>query len=306
MSSSWRRAGLFRRGAWVASLVVSIHPWTNAELVAQLRRDASVQPVAETRRGDLLIGAGAAYAGGVAFPLSGLEGDLLAIGRLSFAYGLADRILVEVRGDVRQVLYVERRGDSEVELEEGVDDGTTSDVGDFRIGFTLAPLGSRRGASGGARVEVKLPNSDERKGIGTNTTDVRLSLLGSYGFERLRFTADLGIGILEAPVEGFEQNDVLVYAAELLYGPGGGSWRLALAVDGRASTRDRVPVGTEDLGEVRSGLELRAGAWLLDLEGAIGYAEASPEWAVRGGISYRPNPAGPGRREHHGRDRDGR
>lgn len=246
-----------------------------------------MQPVAEVRTGELLLGVGLAYGAAAVFPLSGLTGDLLSVARTTVAFGLGPRILVEVRGSAYEVLRIRERGPSAVPLEPDVEDGTTSDHGDFRIGVLFAPLGSARGLAAGARLEVKLPNSDEGKGIGTNTTDFRGSLLGSLGAGRWRLTADMGVGILEAPLQTFEQNDVVVYSAELLYRLPGGRGRLAAGVDGRASTRGRVPLGTEDLGEVQLGGEYRLGGWLLDASLTAGYAGNSPDWGVRTGLARR-------------------
>ena len=262
---------------------------TPAAAAAQLRRDPAVQPIVEACPGDILLGLGASYGARQSFPLSGLTGNLLSLGTITFAYSPAAAVVVELTGDLQNVLHITGRDSSHVELEDGVADGTTHDFGDFRIGVALMPFGDQQGLSGGVQVEVTLPNSNERRGIGTNTTDVRLAALGSYGAGELRLTGDLGIAILEAPLENFQQNDVVVYGAELLYRPRGGGWRVGLGVDGRASTRGTVPVGTEDLGEVRGIAEYGPGAWVLDLDVAIGYAGTSPDWALRGGVSFRPN-----------------
>jgi hypothetical protein len=251
----------------------------------QARRDPVLQPVSAVKARTILLGAGLAWGSDRSFPLSGLEGNLLSIGRLSLAYALADRVLLEIRGDVWQTLWVDEADPPPIPLDSDAQDGRTGDVGDFRIGLLLAPIGGERGFSAGAHVEVKLPNSNEAKGIGSNTTDVRLALLGSYGAPRWRATVSLGVGILEAPVESFEQNDVFLYAGELLYRVGSGL-RLALGLEGRASTRDRVPLGTEDLGEVVIGADYRLGSWLLDVGLTRGLVEDSSEWGVRAGWAY--------------------
>jgi len=61
--------------------------------------------------------------------------------------------------------------------------------------------------------------------------------------------------------------------------------RLVAGVDGRASTRTRVPVGTEDRGYVRVGADYRFGRWLVDLAGLAGYAVSSARWGVGGGVA---------------------
>ena len=254
---------------------------------AQARRDPTLQPVSEIKDGNLLLGAGLAYGYDYSFPLSGLQGNLLSVGRLTIAYGLADRVVLEVRGDVWRTLSVERAGRSAVPLDPDALDGRTGDYGDFRIGLLFAPIGGAQGFSAGAHVEVKLPNSDEKKGIGVNTTDVRLALLGSYGSSRWRATASLGVGILEAPLENFEQNDVFLYAAEVLY-RAGSRVRLAFGLEGRASTRGTVPRGTEDLGEAVVGVDYRLGSWLLDMAMSGGIVADSPDWGIRFGWGYAP------------------
>ncbi len=250
-----------------------------------MRRDPPIQPVGDARRGDLLFGVGVVHEADISFALSGLEGDLWSLGRVTMAYGLADRAVLEVRGDLYRRLSIERRRPPAVPPEE-VEDGTATDAGDFRVGLAFAPLGGGTGWAAGGRVEVTLPTTNEARGLGTNTTDVRLGLLGSYGRGRVRLTGDVGVAILEAPTEPFEQNDVLAYSAELLVRPGPNA-RLSLGVEGRASTRGRVPHGTEDRGELQVGAELERGRWAADLRVAAGYAERSPSWAVAAGVVFR-------------------
>lgn len=252
---------------------------------AQLRRESAVQTIVEAERGTYLVGLGARFGRDAWFPLSDLRGDLLVPARLTLAYAPAPGVLLQGRFDAYRLLLIEERGDPRIPLDPSVDGETTSDIGDFRLSAAAVPFGRREGWSLGGRFEVVLPNSDERRGIGTNTTDVLLTGIGSFGADGLRASAELGLGILEAPTETFEQNDVLVYGAELLLGPGGEAWRLALGVRGRSSTRDRVPLGTEDRGEVRLGAEWGLDDWRLDGDLGLGYAGTSPTWLVDLGVA---------------------
>jgi len=254
---------------------------------AQLRWDAPVQPVGEARAGDLLFGTGIAFGANGVFPLSGLSGDLLSLGRMDLVYALADGAIVEIRGDVRQILSIENRVPAAIDLRPSVDDSTTGDSGDFRVGTQFILFGGRRGLAGGARFEVTLPNSNERLGIGTNSTAFRASLLASYGSGPVRATADVGVGILEAPLKNFEQNDVIEYSGELLVRLLGGRVRLNAGLDGRVSTRGLVPLGTEDRGTLSFGADLAAGAWLFDTGFDVGYAGSSPDWGFGIGIARR-------------------
>lgn len=259
---------------------------------AQLRRDPLVREAAGARAGELLLGAGAGWEPGSSFPLSGLRGDLLRLGTLTAAYAVADGVVLEVRGDAWRVLDIDGRGPSHVPLEPGVDDGTTADAGDFRIATVARLLGRARGLSAGVDVAVKLPNSKETRGIGLNTTDFEGSVFGSWGSPRLRATAELGIGILTAPLRTFVQDDVLLYAAEVVWSPGGGgsSLRLSLGAAGRLNTRNVVPVGLEDRGRVRAGLEWGRGGWALDGSVGAGYGPLGPDLALALGLARRLGP----------------
>ncbi len=80
---------------------------------------------------------------------------------------------------------------------------------------------------------------------------------------------------------------MIAYSAELLYVPSARvPLRLFTAVDGRASTRDRIPVGTEDLGELFFGVDYRFARWMVDAAGGIGYAGNSPDYGASGGLAY--------------------
>lgn len=239
----------------------------------------------DTRRGDLLLAAGIHRVFDATFPLSGLSGDMWSLGRLTLAYGLGDGVLLEVEGDAWRVMTIERRSEAAVPLEPGVDDGTTADAGDFEISVAFTPLGTSRGLSGGALIGVRLPNSDERKGIGTNTTDVTLAALLSWGADRWRLRGLVGVGILEAPLDDFEQNDVLEYGIEGELDLASHA-RLALGLEGRASTRDVVPLGTGDLAELHAALQWRPRDWGWDVAISRGLVGGPGEWSVGAGLSW--------------------
>lgn len=267
-----------------------------AQSQPRLRRSPPVQPVAGVEKGDLLIGIGAGHAGNYRFPLLDLEGDLATIGDVEIAYAPADGVLIEFRTSLYRALTVERIGSSPpVTPDEGLADGKSTGSANLRLITLFRLLGDAEGLAGGLHLEFEVPSGNQSEGLDTNTADVRVSGLVSYGHGRLRATADAGIAILEAPVENFEQNDVIVYSAELLFGVSDHvPIRLYAGLDGRVSTRQTVPVGTEDLGELRVGGDYPLGRWLLDAGASIGFAGISPDWAVGGGISLtvgRPPPS---------------
>lgn len=273
--------------ALLAVLVGLLAPVERSQ--AQQRRGAAV-PYAPDAAGELLVGLGGALEEGSAFPLSGLRGDLARLGTLTVSYSFAPGAVFRLHGDVLRVLSVERRGESAVPLEEGVEDGTTHDAGDFRLSTLFRLFGEPEGLSAGLHLAVKLPNSDESAGIGLNTTDVFASAFGSWGRGAWRVNGDLGVGILEAPLEPFVQDDVLTYAGEVLFRPEGWDVRLSAAVEGRANTRQAVPRGNEDRGRAGLTMELLEGPWRADLGLRHGYARNSPDWSVVAGVAraFRP------------------
>lgn len=194
-------------------------------------------------------------------------------------------MLITFGGDVLQTLFVDRIGEPRVEPDDGLADGTSTGATGLRVGALFRLLGSPRGLAGGLRLGFKIPSGNQSEGLDTNSGEIRMSGLISYGRGSFRLTLDGGLAILEAPLENFEQNDVFVYSAEALWRP---PWELPirafLGVDGRASTRGRVPVGTEDLGEARFGVDYLVGPIRLDAGAAIGFTEISPDWGISGGV----------------------
>lgn len=266
----------------VAALVSVLGP---TEAGAQQRRLPAVPHASSVAADQLFVGVGSALAGGARFTLSGLSGDLIRLASVTVDYAFAPGAVVRVQGDALRIFEVETRGPGAIPLDEDVEDGRTHDAGDFRIATLFRLLGGAAGLSGGLHLEVKLPNSDEARGIGLNTTDFHGSVYGSWGRGPLRVTSSVGVGILEAPLEAFVQDDVLLYGTELLVRPPGTPFRLALGAAGRENTRGRVPLGTEDRGAVSVGTDFLAGDWIVDAGLAVGYAGTSPDWEVRAGLS---------------------
>ncbi len=253
---------------------------------AQFSRDARVQHVTDVAQGDVWAGVGIGHVSNRHTPLSGLTGDLTSFGVIHVGYGLGDRVLLELHGAAFQRLAIDRSDPAPVTLDPGTADGVTSDAGDFELALSLAPLGRRLGWSAGGHLRVKLPNSDEMKGIGPNTTDVTLAALVSHGAPRWRATGWVGVAIMEAPLQNFVQNDVFTYAFRATW-EADPRLTLSASLRGHASTRSTVPIGTEDLGEARLGAQWHAGPTRLDVGIGRGYAQTGGEWTFGAGVSHR-------------------
>ncbi|MDH3297506.1 MAG: hypothetical protein OEM96_04400 [Gemmatimonadota bacterium] len=252
---------------------------------AQMARLSTTPPIAEVRQGDALLGFGISYGFDQTFPLSGLKGDLLSIGRFVAAYGIADHAVLQLEWDALRILRIEQAGPSAVMLAAGSGEGHTSDLADARITLTYAPFSLRSGVLFGGWAAFELPNSEQSRGIGNNTSNALVGGLVSIPREHLTLTGRLGLGILESPLRQFSQDDVVVYGVDGLVDVTD-RLRLTVSVDGRTNPRRTVSLGAEDVGAIRAGAEIQVGGWRIDGGLASGFAHRSPAWQVDLGLSW--------------------
>ncbi|MEK7329721.1 MAG: hypothetical protein AAB113_02865 [Candidatus Eisenbacteria bacterium] len=240
-----------------------------ASVAAAQDRTAASPHHAGLRTGTLLFPApgvmiatlGVEYMPAVTNDLAGVEGEIVRAPTLGLKLGLADQAMFQVSWPAYNRLRVHAQ-------EEPPPLGrrlgrVSTDWGDLTVA-TLIRLhaGQGRWPGTGIRFAAKLPNSNEKFGIGDNTTDVFASALFARSIAaRVSVFADVGLGILTARTTAFAQNDVFTYS--LL-----ADWRVRERltvvgeVAGRASTHDGGP-GTASRSELRAGLELgrRAFHW---------------------------------------------
>jgi len=255
--------------------------------LAQTSRLATVPAMAEVHEGDALVGFGFSYGLDQSFPLSGLRGDLLTLGRIRASYALAEHALLEFDLDAVRVLWVDEAGPAPAAVRlRPVDVGSsTADVGDMRLGLTYTPFTIGSDVVLGGWFAVEGPNSEEHNGIGTNTTNFLLGAVASVAGDQLTVSGRLGLGILQSPLFRFTQDDVVVYSMDAVIRAREGL-RFILSVDGRVQIRRTVSLGLEDLGLVKVGVELGQDAWRLDAAIGRGFARRSPNWQFALGLSW--------------------
>lgn len=286
MGRHWRAWLSLRSGTAAASVLLLLLLLLLATpCSAQLTRLSTIPPVVNIRQGDALVGIGFSYAIDQEFPLSGLEGEVLGLGRLTAAYAIADRAILKLDWESVRILWIDRARPSAISLRDGVADGHTSDVGDVRLELTYAPFTLGSHVSFGGWLAVELPNSDETRGIGTNTTNTLIGAVVSTTHDRATVTGRIGLGILESPLSSFTQDDVIVYGIDAVVRAADGL-RLVFAVDGWTNPRRTVSLGLEDRGVVKAGVELGSGRWRLDAGLDRGFARRSPDWQAAVGLSW--------------------
>jgi hypothetical protein len=226
------------------------------------------------------------------FPLSGLNGDLSRLGVMSMTAGLASNVEFELGGVVQNYLNINRQYQaSAIPLQLSSAPNSTHDVGDFYLAskFKLRSEG-RRAPGLGFRFGAELPTTNQARGIGLNQTNFFGTVLAGKHFgpeERVNVFSNLGIGILTAPVASFTQNDVLLYGLAATYRLNR-RFTIVSEVNGRHSTRNIAPLGTESDGNYRLGGRIRIRGLTFDVAGTKGVYRNSAKSGVTFGISYQP------------------
>ena len=238
------------------------------------------------RPGTVRLQAGIAFQQDQDFALSGLNGDITRIGDIGIRIGVSSNVELQIDGTVQQFLSINNHfAPSVIPIDLGAKPSDTQDVGDFTLATKIKITNERpRLPAFGVRFGFELPNTDQSRGIGTNTVNVFADILAAKTVGPVRLFGNIGIGILTAPTETFSQNDVLRYGFAFRY-PFGDRFRLVGEVNGRHSTR-RPPIGTEDRSEARLGIQVDAAGLRWDAAGTFGLTRWSPQTGIVFGVTY--------------------
>ena len=223
----------------------------------------------------------------VGFPLSGLRGDETSVGVLSVRMGISKIAEIELEGAVQNFLDVKSRGVSFVPNLELTGVNSTHDTGDFALSTKIrfrAPSGKKPGIA--FRFGFIMPNSNQARGIGTNTTNVYALFALEEQLQKLRLMGDVGLEILQSPNALFSQNDELMYGAGFSY-PVHKRVNIVGEVNGLYSARtiNAGLVGTQSTGQGRFGLQIFAGGFTWDLAGIRGLNKYDARTGFTFGVS---------------------
>ena len=237
--------------------------------------------------GDLRAQIGFDFLQDVGFPLSGLRGDETSVGVLSVRMGISKIAEVEVEGAIQNFLDVKSQGASFVPNLQLTGVNSTHDTGDFALSTKIRivkPSGKKPGLA--FRFGFIMPNSNQARGIGTNTTNVFALVALEEQIQKLKLIGDLGIEILQAPNALFTQNDVLMYGAGFSY-PIHRRVNLVGEVNGLYSSRsiNDALIGTQSTGQGRLGLQINLGGFTWDLAGIRGINKYDPRSGFTFGVT---------------------
>ncbi len=237
--------------------------------------------------GRLLLEAGIDFANGQYYPVSGLEGNLLRIPTLGVSIGISSIAEIQIDGGLYNRLSVTSREVAPLSDRLAFSGETTSDVQDLVVGTKVRFLSEGAGRPAFAvRFATELPNASNESGLGEDTTDFYVALIGAKTVQSVRVVGNVGVGILMDPTEGARQNDVVTYGvsfARALTDRG----ELVGELNGRVSTRDgAASAGTETRGLLNFGGRYTIGSFRLDAGIFFGMHSVDPAFGVTGGFTY--------------------
>jgi hypothetical protein len=237
--------------------------------------------------GRLLIEGGLEFDSNQTYPVSGLEGNLLRLPTVGVSVGISSIAEFQIDGGFYDRLNIDGRNPNAPLASEVTSTGSrTSDVPDFVVATKIRFLSEAAGRPAlGIRFATKLPNASNESGLGLDTTDFHIALLGAKTVQSIRVVGNLGVGILSDPTVGNRQNDVLDY---------GLSFARALTqeaelvgeLNGRFSTRGEAFPGTESRGLLKVGGRYTRGAIRFDAGLFFGLTSIDPTFGFTAGFTY--------------------
>ena len=272
-----------------ASLLLSVSFILSAAFASPAQqRPLITEDVDIIKPGLIRIESGFEFLQDIKFPLSGLRGDLTKLADTRLSFGLAPNVEFQIEWTVQNFLSIDGRDPSAIPLRLGANSADTNDVGDVTLWMKMKLRNETRLSPAlGFRFGVQLANSNQARGIGTNTTNFYGMVTAGKRLanDKLNVFGNIGLGILEAPLANFTQNDVLLYGLAGIYTVND-RVNVVGEVNGFHSTRKRAPLGTEDFSEARLGAQVRALGLRWNAAGIFGMSKRAPKTGLTIGITY--------------------
>jgi len=269
-----------------ACLVLSVLAF--ARPVAAQQRPLVTEDPEPIGPGRVLVEGGIDYAHDQHYPVSGLNGNLWRVPTIGVSIGLSSIAELQIDGGLYDRLDVSGRNPLAPLASLMTFTGTTThDAEDITIATKVRLLAESTGRpSIGVRFATRLPNASNESGLGLDTTDFYMSLLGAKTTQSIRVVGNLGFGILADPTVGYRQNDVLTYGVSLARAM---TQRAELVgeLNGRVSTRSGGALpGTETRGLLKFGGRYTRGTVRLDAGLLVGLTTVDPTVGFTAGFTY--------------------
>lgn len=247
--------------------------------------------------GTIEVGAGVDFLQNVKLPLSGLRGDQTRLGDIRIRQGFASNVELQVEGVLQNFLAINSTTTpSPIPL--NISGNSTNDWGDFIISAKVKLRNETKHLPAlGLKFGYEMPNSNQARGIGTNQINIftKIILQKKFGSRRnnvpkINVFGNVGLGIFNAPLNDFTQNDMVLYGLAGIYRVTD-RINIVSEVNGRANTRKgAAPIGTESTGQFRIGTQIRASGLRFDTAAIFGLTRFSPRTGLTFGVTYQsPN-----------------
>ena len=246
-----------------------------------------------TPAGAIELSAGVDFLQNVKFPLSGLKGDLTRVGDIRIRNGFASNVELQIEGVVQNFLAINSQTlPSPIPL--NVTGNSTTDFDDITMSAKVLLLRETKNIPAiGIKFGFQLPNTDQARGIGTNQINVFSKVIvqkkfgrRAAGAPRANIYGNIGLGIMNAPLANFTQNDVVLYGLAGIFGITD-RINVVSEVNGRFSSRSgTAPLGTESVGQFRVGTQIRASGLRFYTAAIFGLTKYSPRSGVTFGVTY--------------------
>ena len=238
--------------------------------------------------GRVLLEGGLDFARNQEYPVSGLEGNLLRLPTIGISVGISSIAELQIDGGLYDRLNITKRNPlAPLASALTVTGDSTHDVSDVVIATKIRMLAETAGRPAlGIRFATKLPNASNENGLGLDTTDFHITLLGAKTVQSIRVVGNFGVGILADPTVGDRQNDVIDYGLSFARAMTQAA-ELVGELNGRASTRSGTPFpGTESRGILKLGGRYTRGSVRLDAGVFLGLTTIDPTIGFTAGFTY--------------------
>jgi hypothetical protein len=238
--------------------------------------------------GRLLIEGGIDRAQDIQYPVSGLRGDLWRAPTIGLSFGLSSIAELQIDGGLFDSLSIKGRNPAAplASLVTATGD-STHDFEDAIVATKIRLLSeTAERPAFGIRFSTKLPNASNESGLGTDSMDFHILLLGAKTVESVRIVGNLGVGILSDPVVGNRQNDVLMYGLSFARAMTQAT-ELVGELNGRLSVRSGDPFpGTESRGLLKLGARYTHASIRFDGGVFFGLTTIDPSVGFTVGFTY--------------------
>jgi hypothetical protein len=264
---SHKKAQKTQKGIHRSFCVFCVFLWLIPSALAQQRPLLTEDPRL-IPNGAFVVESGFSYAHKAQFPLSGLKGDEYSLFLNGFNFSLGPRAEFQINGAIQNFV---KSGNY-----------WRNDWGDWSLSTKirivpethLLPIIS-------FRPTMVLPNSNDSRGIGLNSTQLFGNILAGKSVGHDFFFGNAGLGILTDPVHVRAQQDVVTYGLAGVL-PISTRFSLLTEVNGWKNPRHNPSPGTESRSQARLGMQIRTGGVRWDLAATEGLTHLDP----RGGLVF--------------------